>query len=260
MRKKYYTFNPDTRTYDRVYPNFAQKFLTNLRRVLLYVIFGGVSFLAFYLLVDKPTVEEVEEKRADSSVQQLLIQCELLSKRVDHLTGVVDEMYKRDNNLYRVMLEVEPVPAETRYAGYGGTNRYDELLKLDEGEFVVELAQKVDLLEKMVAMQIKSFDEIVALRKENKERLNHVPQIQPIKNEDLKRTASGYGYRIDPVYNVRTFHKGMDFACDKKTPIYATADGVIENARCQDMAILLLLTMVMATRLFTHTCSTRNSL
>ena len=233
MRKKYYTFNPDTRTYDRVYPNFAQKFLTNLRRALLFVIFGGVAFLAFYFLVDKPTVAEVEDKRADESARfkELLIQYELLSKRVDRLTSVVDEVYKHDNNLYRVMLEVEPVSPEIRYAGYGGTNRYDDLLKLDEAEFVVEITQKVDLLEKMVSMQIKSFDEIVALRKEYKERLNHIPQIQPIKNKDLKRTASGYGYRIDPVYNVRTFHKGMDFACDKKTPIFATADGVVENAR-----------------------------
>ncbi len=233
MRKKYYTFNPDTRTYDRVYPNFAQRFLTNLRRAIFFVIFGGVTFLAFHLFVDEPTVAEVESEKTyvSSQYKQLLLQYELLSQRVDHLTDVIDEVYKHDNNLYRVMLEVEPVSPEVRNAGYAGTNRYDGLMRLDEAEFVVEIVQKVDLLEKMVCMQIKSFDELVALRKEHKERLNHIPQIQPIKNEDLKRMASGYGYRIDPVYNVRTFHKGMDFACDKQTPIFATADGVIEHAR-----------------------------
>ena len=129
------------------------------------------------------------------------------------------------------MLDAEPVSPEARNAGYGGTNRYDELLKMDNSELLVETTQKIDLLEKKLYMQIKSFDEIVALDKDSKTRLSHIPQIQPIKNEDLKRTASGYGYRIDPVYNVRTFHKGMDFSCDKKTPVYATADGVVEDAK-----------------------------
>ena len=129
------------------------------------------------------------------------------------------------------MLDAEPISADVRNAGYGGTNRYDELLKMDNSELLVETTQKIDLLEKQLYMQIKSFDEIVALDKDSKIRLRHIPAIQPIANRDLKRTASGYGYRIDPVYNVRTFHKGMDFSCDKKTPIYATADGVVESAK-----------------------------
>jgi murein DD-endopeptidase MepM/ murein hydrolase activator NlpD len=96
---------------------------------------------------------------------------------------------------------------------------------------LVETEQKLDLLEKQLYMQIKSFDEIVALDKNAEERLRHIPAIQPIANRDLKRTASGYGYRIDPVYKVRKFHKGMDFSCDKRTPVYATADGVVESAK-----------------------------
>ena len=131
------------------------------------------------------------------------------------------------------MLDTEPAFAEARNAGYAGTNRYDELLKMDNSELIVETTHKLDLLEKQLYLQIKSFDEIVALNREAKERINHIPSIQPIANRDLKRTASGYGYRVDPIYNVRKFHKGMDFSCDKKTPIYATADGVVESASWQ---------------------------
>ena len=225
MKKEYYIFNPDTGTYDRVYPNFAQKLLTNLRRLVLFIIFGGVSFLLIHFFADKPS----GEKSGQDS--QTLAQYKILSKRIDDAMLVLQDIQQRDDNLYRVMLEAEPISSDVRNAGYGGTNRYDELLKMDNSELLVETTQKIDLLEKQLYLQIKSFDEIVALDKDSKTRLSHIPQIQPIKNEDLKRTASGYGYRIDPVYNVKTFHKGMDFACDKKTPIYATADGVVENAK-----------------------------
>ena len=226
MRKNYYIFNPDTRTYERVYPNLAQRFLTALRRALLFIIFGAGSFLVFHIFVDKPSVEQLENENS-----QILAQYEILSKRLDNAMLVLQDIQQRDDNLYRVMLDAEPISADVRNAGYGGTNRYDELLKMDNSELLVETTQKIDLLEKQLYMQIKSFDEIVALDKDSKTRLRHTPAIQPIANRDLKRTASGYGYRIDPVYNVRTFHKGMDFSCDKKTPIYATADGVVESAK-----------------------------
>ena len=229
MKKEYYIFNPDTGTYERVYPNFAQKLLTGLTSAIFFIIFGGLSFLAFYYWIDKPSVKKVETLENENS--QILAQYEILSKRLDDAMLVLQDIQQRDDNLYRVMLDAEPISPEARNAGYGGTNRYDELLKMDNSELLVETTQKIDLLEKRLYMQIKSFDEIVALDKDSKTRLSHIPQIQPIKNEDLKRTASGYGYRIDPVYNVRTFHKGMDFSCDKKTPVYATADGVVEDAK-----------------------------
>ena len=226
MRKKYYIFNPDTKTYEPVIPNPAQRFFTGLRRALFFIVLGAGTFLLFHFFIDKPSVEELENENS-----QILAQYRILSKRLDDATLVLQEIQQRDDNLYRVMLDAEPISADVRNAGYGGTNRYDELLKMDNSELLVETTQKIDLLEKQLYMQIKSFDEIVTLDKDSKIRLRHTPAIQPIANRDLKRTASGYGYRIDPVYNVRTFHKGMDFSCDKKTPVYATADGVIESAK-----------------------------
>ena len=91
----------------------------------------------------------------------------------------------------------------------------------------------MDMLEKQLYIQIKSFDELVRMSSEQEDYLRHLPAIQPISNRDLKRTASGYGYRIDPVYKVRKYHRGMDFSCDNRTPVYATADGVVESAKWQ---------------------------
>ena len=133
MRKAYYIFKPDTRTYARVYPTFAQKFFTILRRIVYYIIFGGLVFLLFYLFVDKPTVQEFENENS-----QLLAQYRILSERLDEAAAVLKDIQQRDDNLYRVMLNAEPISHSVRNAGYAGTNRYDELLKMDNAELLVE--------------------------------------------------------------------------------------------------------------------------
>ncbi len=226
MRKVYYIFNPATRTYDRVYPNLAQRFLTLLRRFLLFVIFGGLSFLAFFLLIETPSMKDLQAENS-----KLLSQYSILSQRLDDAMEVLEEIQQRDDNMYRVVLNSEPVSSTVRNAGYGGTNRYNELMNMDNSALVVETTQKMDMLAKQMYIQIKSFDELVKLSKEQDEYLRHIPAIQPIANRDLKRTASGYGRRIDPVYKVPKFHHGMDFSCDVRTPIYATADGKVVSAK-----------------------------
>ena len=185
--------------------------------------------------------EEIPQDGGSSSLQhsdkndnsQLVTQYKVLSDRLNQALLVQQSIQQRDDNLYRVILNAEPIPSSVRNAGYAGTNRYDELLKMKNSELLLETMQKLDLLEKQLYLQSKSFDELAVLNKDAKKRLLHIPAIQPIANRDLKRTASGYGYRVDPVYNVRTFHKGMDFTCDKATPVYVTADGVVESAKWQ---------------------------
>lgn len=226
MRKVYYIFNPATRTYDRVYPNLAQRFLTILRRILLFIIFGGVSFLIFYLLIETPSMKELQQENS-----RLLAQYRIMSQRLDDAMEVLEDIQQRDDNLYRVLLESDPQPAFARNAGYGGTARYDDLMEMDNAALVVETAQKLDMLDKQIYLQIKSFDQLVQLDEEREDYLRHLPAIQPIANRDLKRTASGYGWRIDPVYKVRKKHNGMDFSCDNRTPVYATADGKVIAAK-----------------------------
>ncbi|MBR5891830.1 MAG: M23 family metallopeptidase [Bacteroidaceae bacterium] len=144
---------------------------------------------------------------------------------------VLGDIQQRDDNLYRVLMNAEPVSETARTSGYGGTSRYDELMNMDNAALVVETTQKADMLAKQIYLQIKSFDEIVELSKEQEDYLKHLPAIQPISNRDLKRTASGYGYRIDPIYKTQKFHSGMDFSCDVRTPVYATGDAVVVSSK-----------------------------
>jgi murein DD-endopeptidase MepM/ murein hydrolase activator NlpD len=88
----------------------------------------------------------------------------------------------------------------------------------------------LDILTKQTVVQSRSLDEIERLAKNKAALIEAIPTIQPVKNKDLARLASGFGYRIDPFTKVRKKHYGMDFTAKRGTPIYATGNGVIKRA------------------------------
>ena len=226
MRKVYYQYDPQKRVYRRIYPTLAQKFLTYISRILYSCMLGGVFFLIYFFSIKTPSAIELAEENSE-----LLAQYKVLSKKVDESLLILEDIEQRDDNLYRVLLEAEPVSSDSRKVSYNGTNRYEDLMTMPNAELVINTAQKIDLLERKLYVQTRSFNEVVEFTREQELRIKAMPAIQPVANKDLKRTASGYGYRTDPVYHVRKFHYGMDFACDTGTPVYATADGVVKYAK-----------------------------
>lgn len=227
MRNVYYKYNDKTKTYDRVYPNLRSRLLTYLRNLLLSLSLGVGGYFIMLLILGTP--ESVDDLREENA--RLQSQYAVLSQRMDDALEVMDDIRQRDDNLYRVMFMAEPVSDDVRNATYAGTNRYEAISDLDNAELVIATTQKMDVLSRQLYIQSKSFDEVVQFYKNHEDMLRHLPAIQPVSNKDLKRTASGYGYRIHPIYQTRIFHDGMDFTCDIGTPVYATADGVVKNAR-----------------------------
>lgn len=227
MRNIYYKYNEKTKTYDRVYPNLRNRLLTYLRNTLLFLSLGAAGYFLTILILGTP--ESASDLRTENT--RLLAQYKTLARRLDESLEVMEDIRQRDDNLYRVMFMAEPVSKDVRNATYTGTNRYEELEKLENADLVIATTQKMDMLARQLYMQSQSFDEVVEYYKNHEDMLSHLPAIQPIANKDLKRMASGYGYRIHPIYQTRIFHEGMDFSCDIGTPVYATADGVVKKAR-----------------------------
>lgn len=228
MRKVYYIYNPKTRTYDRVYPTVRQRVMSILRSLFVGMGFGVGAFLLFLWIFGTPSEKEL---RIENS--RLQAQYDVLSHRLDEALTVMKDLQQRDDNLYRVMLQADPIADPVRRASYGGTNRYEELMDLANADLVVNTTQKMDMLDRQLYIQSQSFDEVVKLCKENDEKLKCIPAIQPVANKDLKYTASGYGLRIDPIYNTTKFHEGMDFSANIGTPVYATGNGVVTKAGWQ---------------------------
>ena len=222
MRKVYYIYNPQTQTYDRIYPTARQRLLSRARRLFIGMGLGAACFIAPFLIFGSPSEKELRKENS-----RLQAQYDVLSHRMDEAMGVLQDIQQRDDNLYRVIFQADPVAPAIRQAGYGGTNRYEHLMDMADAELVVNTTQKLDLLCKQLYIQSRSFDEVVALCRQHDEMLRCIPAIQPVANKDLKQTASGYGTRIDPIYGTTRFHAGMDFSAAPGTDVYATGDGTV---------------------------------
>ena len=225
MRKVYYIYNPKTRTYDRIYPTVRQRAISILRRLFVGMGLGAGSFIILLFIFGSPSEKELRIENA-----RLLAQYNVLSHRLDEALGVMQDIQQRDDNLYRVVLQADPVSDAIRKAGYGGTNRYEQLMDMANAELVMNTTQKMDMLNRQLYIQSKSFDEVVDLCKGHDEMLKCIPAIMPVSNKNLKKTASGYGTRIDPIYNTPKFHAGMAFSANIGTPVYATGDGKVIKA------------------------------
>jgi murein DD-endopeptidase MepM/ murein hydrolase activator NlpD len=143
---------------------------------------------------------------------------------------VLTDLQERDDNIYRTIFEAEPLHSSIREAGVGGSDAYQDLEGMENSEIVINVKKRLDKIMKKIYVQSVSYDEVIKLAKSKEAMLASIPAIQPISNKDLTRTASGWGYRIHPIYKIRKFHEGMDFTAPTGTDVYATGDGTILEA------------------------------
>jgi murein DD-endopeptidase MepM/ murein hydrolase activator NlpD len=222
MAKPKFHFNSATLTYERVDNLFKQRFKRFLIHFLSSLSLGILFFVAFIFIFNSPREKElIKENKA------LLAQYSLLNKRFDFMQEVLTDIQQRDNNMYRVIYQADPIDPSVREAAYGGAERYKNLMNMSNSDVMIDVTKKMDILAKQLYAQSLSFDEIVNLAKTNEDKLKCIPAIQPILNKDLTRTASGYGMRIDPIYGTSKFHAGMDFSAPTGSDIYATGNGTV---------------------------------
>jgi len=226
MTKVKYYYDTKTLAYKKV----ERSKLQMLKRVLLFITSSTAIALGlvvlFFSIFDSP-----KEKELKREIDNLLVQYELLENQIVNSSHILDELQERDDNIYRVIFEAEPIDASIRRAGFGGINRYKKYEGFKHSHLVADLHKKIDQVSKAIYVQSKSFDTVLDLAQNKEEMLAHIPAIQPVANKNLKRMASGYGNRIHPVYKTKKMHWGMDFSAPKGTEVYATGDGTIEKVK-----------------------------
>ncbi|MEZ4878931.1 MAG: M23 family metallopeptidase [Chitinophagales bacterium] len=215
---------------------YATKYKIDIKQRFVRVLgfFTSAFFFGFLAMVlGYSFFETPEEKKNQQEINEILDRYEILNKRIDALSGVLQDLSNKDDNIYRVIFEADPLPDEIRNLKIERSKIYAELKNVSEGKIISETLEKIEALEKKTYVQSKSYKELIELIKKKEDLLHSIPAIQPVANKDLKRMASGYGYRIDPVYKTRKFHAGMDFTAPTGTPVYATGDGVVKIASNQ---------------------------
>ncbi|MDA0973633.1 MAG: M23 family metallopeptidase [Bacteroidetes bacterium] len=225
MTKIRYRYNPQTLNYEKVRITWKDRLRTVAAFLITGVFFASIVLFLAYTYLDSP-----KERILERENEQLNEQYRELNTRLDELADVLLDLEHRDDNIYRVIFEAEPIDANQRMAGIGGVNRYRHLEGYDFSDLTIATNKRLDDIAKRIVVQSESLDEIVELAKNKEAMLSRIPAIQPVSNADLTRMASGYGMRIDPHYKVPKMHQGMDFTAPTGTPIYATGDGVVLRA------------------------------
>ena len=225
MSKVKYYYDPDTLSYRKI----ERKKRRTLKFIFLFLLAAGL-FGFLIVFIASQYIESPRERALKRELVNMQLQFELLNKKLDETQNVLANVEERDNTIYRMYFGANPIPEEQRKAGFGGVNRYKNLEGFDNSKLIIETTKRLDILQKQIVIQSKSLDEIAKLAEDKEKLLAAIPAIQPVRNEDLTRKASGYGTRIDPFTKVRKMHWGMDFTAPRGTPVYATGDGVVVRA------------------------------
>ena len=223
-RQVTYKYNPETDNFERIYPTLRSRVKKVGAFTLASLATGATLFAIAYYGFGTPNETNLRNETA-----MLKSRYNVLNRRLDNSLKVMHDIQNRDDNFYRVMMQMEPMSQSQRFAGLDNEKRYKELQGLPDAGLVKLLTQRLDLFDRQLYAQSISFDQLREEAGKQKDKLAHIPSIIPIDVKDYTM-SSGYGYRRDPVYGSTKFHAGLDFAAKNGIPVYATGDGTVTVA------------------------------
>lgn len=213
---KLYTFKKENLSYER-YHIFTKKHVF----VFFIIQFLLSALLLFFISTFYSTPKE---KHLKKNITYLLNEYQSLNQRIIQSEAILDHIRENDSIIYESIFESQELPKK------GFETYYEEEVENDYSKLVEETNTQLSILDKKLAKELYLLNDLVHESKMHEDMLTHIPAIQPIDNKDLKRTASGWGWRIHPIYKIRKFHYGLDFTSPIGTPIYATGDAYVEYA------------------------------
>lgn len=225
MKKVKYYYNTHTLRYEKLNTPLRVKLLQVIGFIAASIVTGLIIFVIAFQYIDSPKEKYLRQQNED-----LKLNYSIFAEHIKQLELQMEEIVNRDNNVYRSIFQSQPIPDSARIKDMEDKNEVKMVQRMGESELVVSIGEQLNKLSLLAAFQMKSFAQIENLVKNKEKLLAATPSIQPISNKNLTRVASGFGYRIDPVYKDRRAHLGLDFTAPMGTPIYATADGRVKDA------------------------------
>ncbi len=225
MKKIKYFYNTNSLRYEKLETPLRVKLLRIFGFLAAAIVTAAIiSFFAFRF------IGSPNEKLLNLENERLQDKYHQLSDQVKATQEQMSELVKRDNEVYRAIFEANPIPDSARARALAQEQEIARVENMRSSDLVNSIVNSLNSLGHYISAQKKSYNEIDDLLKNKEKLLVSTPAIQPVSNKDLTRVASGFGYRIDPIYKTVKLHAGLDFAAPQGTPIYATANGTVTVA------------------------------
>lgn len=226
MHKGKYKFNHETLSYEKIHISIKEFILRKVLPNFVSAIVLGIILTVFAInYLDSPI-----EKRLISESEDIKLKYDLLDKKASIISTELVNIQEKDDNIYRLVFESEPIPASVREAGFGGTDKYKNLKGYENSDWLISTSKDIDIVARKLIVQSESFDEVIDLVSKKEKMLACIPAIQPIANKDLTRFGSPFGYRKHPILGYVKMHEGIDLTAEKGTPVYASGDGIVLKA------------------------------
>ncbi|MFT3884074.1 MAG: M23 family metallopeptidase [Flavobacteriales bacterium] len=221
MAEHKYRFNPSTLNFERIRVSGWQKVKRTALALTPGLLLGVLGIFLAFQFIDSP--KEATLRREN---QQLIVQYDLLNKRMTDIEQVLGDVQQRDDNVYRVIFEADPIPSSVRQAGIGGVNRYRDLQGYASSDLVIGTRKRLDMIAKQLYVQSLSLDELATLVMRKQEMLASIPSVEPIPS-DKAHVSSGFGERMHPILKIQKQHMGLDFTAPIGTEAHTTGDGKV---------------------------------
>lgn len=222
MAKIKYKYNPHTLKFDVISHPLRKKIANIAIHLIVNLTIAATLTYVYSIFLDTP-----KEKNIKRDIANIILKYDLFQKKIQEKEQLMNQLQKRDNNIYRAIFDADSIPLSLREGGYGGANRYKSFENYQNAEILTKTFTMLDQLNWKVYVQSKSFDEVVDLAR-NKEKMTHCqPIIQPISNRNI---SAYFGFRLDPFSRRPTMHNGIDFTGSIGTPVYVTGDGIVIEA------------------------------
>jgi len=223
LKKSKFKYNYETLSFEPVKRNFKAMLKTAISFIFstTFVVLLVAYFLFQYIRSPKEIMLERE-------LENMEFNYNVLTDRMANLEAVLEDLQERDDNIYRVILEADPIPSTVREGVYGGVERYSNLANYTNSQLIINTTKRLDKIASQVYVQSTSFDEVFKLATQKEEMLLSIPGILPTNKANL---VSFFGMRPHPRYKMMRMHSGVDFSAPTGTPIYATGNGVVTTAK-----------------------------